>query len=136
MKSTMKQSPVRNPRRSNNPIVTFILAALLILFVILYPGKPEEPPQYDLKIMELGSDAMLAHSDSEELGYGEVLLNYGSDMVIEDVNGQIIEFADLSIEDEIRVSIAPREKDPEYDRYLDPVVEKIILLPDDSNEYV
>ena len=31
---------------------------------------------------------MLAGSTSEELGYGEVLLAYGEDMVVEDVNGQ------------------------------------------------
>jgi len=44
--------------------------------------------------------------------------------------------AELSIEDRIRVTIAPREKDPDFDRYLDPIIEKIVLLPDDSDEYI
>ena len=136
MKSTMKKSPKKGLRVNSSLVIILILIILIVLLMILSPDKTSKQPQYDLKIKELGSDSMLVSSDSEELGYGEILLIYGSDMVVEDINGQVIDFAELNIEDEIRVSIAPREKDPEYDRYLDPVVEKVILLPDDSNEYV
>ncbi|MEG2624432.1 MAG: hypothetical protein RSC06_16200, partial [Clostridia bacterium] len=79
----MKQSLVKNPRL-NNLVAAFILAGLLVLFVILYPGKTNEPPQYELKIMELGGESMLAHSNIEELGLGEILLVYGEHMVVED----------------------------------------------------
>lgn len=136
MKSLANSSPMKTPRKSQSVVVTFILAALIVLFIVLYPGKEGEAPQYELRIKELGGEAMLAHSTSKELGYGEILLVYGENMVVEDVNGQIIDYANLSIEDRIRVTIAPREKDPDFDRYLDPIITKIVLLPDDSDEYI
>ena len=136
MKSLTKSFPTKTPRKSQSVVVTFILAALIVLFIVLYPGKQDGAPQYELRIKELGGDAMLVHSTSEELGYGEILLVYGENMVVEDVNGQIIDYANLSIEDRIRVTIAPREKDPDFDRYLDPIITKIVLLPDDSDEYI
>lgn len=135
MKSLTNLSPAKMSRRSQSIAVSFVLAALIVLFVILYPGKQGEAPQYELRIKELGGDAMLAYSTSEELGYGEVLLVYDENMVVEDVNGQIIDYAELDIEDRIRVTIAP-EKHPEDDYYLDPIVVKIVLLPDDSDEYI
>ena len=79
---------------------------------------------------------MLAISESEELGLGEILLIYSDDMVVQDVNGQEIDYAELSVADRISVDIAPREKDPDYDRYLDPVIETITLLPEGSDEYI
>lgn len=136
MKSLTNSFPTKTPRKSQSVIVTFILAALIVLFVVLYPGEKEDTLQYELRIKELGSDAMLVHSTSEELGYGEILLIYGENMVVEDVNGQIIDYAELSIEDRIRVTIAPREKRPAFDYDLDAVVEKIVLLPDGSDEYI
>ena len=132
----MKSLAMKTPLKSQSIVVTFVLAALIVLFIVLYPGKKAGAPQYELRIKELGGDAMLAYSTSEELGYGEILLVYGENMVVEDVNGQIIDYAELSIEDRIQVTIAPREKDPDFDRYLDPIIEKIVLLPDDSDEYI
>jgi hypothetical protein len=142
MKSLTNSFPKKTPCKSQSVVVTFILAALIVLFVVLYPGDKEDALQYELRIKELGSDAMLVHSTSEELGYGEVLLVYGENMVVEDVNGQIIDFAELSLQDKIRVTIAPFEDRPEYhyepEYYYDrnPVVEKIVLLPDGSDEYI
>ena len=136
MKYTINSSPAKTPRRSQSIVATFVLAALIVLFVVLYPGQKDNSLQYELQIKELGGDAMLAYSTSKELGYGEILLIYAENMVVEDVNGQVIEYAELSTDDRIRVTIAPREKDPDFDRYLDPVVEKIVLLPDDSDAYI
>jgi hypothetical protein len=142
MKSQTNTFSTKTPRRSQSIIVTFVLAALIVLFIVLYPGKKEDTPEYELRIKELGGDAMLVHSTSEELGYGEILLVYGENMVVEDVNGQIIDFAELSLQDKIRVTIAPFEDRPEYhyepEYYYDrnPVVEKIVLLPDGSDEYI
>ena len=136
MKSRTNSFPTKTSRKSQCLVVTFILAALLVLFILLYPGGQTVQPEYELKILELGGESMLAHSTSKELGYGEILLIYDENMVVEDITGQVIDFVELSPEDRIRTTILPREKDPEYDRYLDPVVDKIILLPDDSDDYV
>ena len=116
-------------------IMAFIISALIVLFVLLFSAKHEEP-QYELTIKELGGTSMLAISESEELGLGEILLVYSDDMVVQDVNGQEIDYAELSVADRISVDIAPREKDPDYDRYLDPVIETITLLPEGSDEYI
>ena len=116
-------------------ITAFIISALIVLFVLLFSAKHEEP-QYELTIKELGGTSMLAISESEELGLGEILLVYSDDMVVRDVNGQEIDYAELSVADRISVDIAPREKDPDYDRYLDPVIETITLLPEGSDEYI
>ena len=116
-------------------ITAFIVSALIVLFVLLFSAKHDEP-QYELTIKELGGTSMLAISESEELGLGEILLIYSDDMVVQDVNGQEIDYVELSIEDRISVDIAPREKDPDYDRYLDPVIETITLLPEGSDEYI
>lgn len=116
-------------------ITAFIISALIVLFVLLFSAKHGEP-QYELTIKELGGTSMLAISESEELGLGEILLVYSDDMVVRDVNGQEIDYAELSVADRISVDIAPREKDPDYDRYLDPVIETITLLPEGSDEYI
>ena len=116
-------------------ITAFIISALIVLFVLLFSAKHEEP-QYELTIKELGGTSMLAISESEELGLGEILLIYSDDMIVRDVNGQEIDYAELSVADRISVDIAPREKDPDYDRYLDPLIETITLLPEGSDEYI
>lgn len=121
-----------NAGRGRRFTALFIMATLIVLFTVLYAGKRNDTPQYDLKIKELGGDAMLAYSTSEELGYGEILLTYGKDMVVEDVNGQIIDRGELHTEDRIRVSITSQDENSESD----PVLEKIVLLPDGSDEYV
>ena len=127
--------PVMMNSKAPQIITAFIISALIVLFVLLFSAKHEEP-QYELTIKELGGTSMLAISESEELGLGEILLIYSDDMVVQDVNGQEIDYAELSVADRISVDIAPREKDPDYDRYLDPVIEKITLLPEGSDEYI
>ena len=127
--------PVVTNSKAPQIITVFIISALIVLFVLLFSAKHEEP-QYELTIKELGGTSMLAISESEELGLGEILLIYSDDMVVQDVNGQEIDYAELSVADRISVDIAPREKDPDYDRYLDPVIEKITLLPEGSDEYI
>lgn len=116
-------------------ITAFIISALIVLFVLLFSAKHEEP-QYELTIKELGGTSMLAISESEELGLGEILLVYSDDMIVKDVNGQEIDYAELSVADRISVDIAPREKALDHDRYLDPVIETITLLPEGSDEYI
>ena len=59
-------------------ITAFIISALIVLFVLLFSAKHEEP-QYELTIKELGGTSMLAISESEELGLGEILLVYSDD---------------------------------------------------------
>lgn len=127
--------PVVMNSKAPQIITAFIISALIVLFVLLFSAKHEEP-QYELTIKELGGTSMLAISESEELGLGEILLVYSDDMVVRDVNGQEIDYAELSVADRISVDIAPREKDPDYDRYLDPVIETITLLPEGSDEYI
>lgn len=111
--------------------MAIVLAA--ILAAVHFGSSPEG---YVTTIKEIGSDSMLVHSKSEELGYGEILLIYDEDMIIRDVNGQEISLGELDISDSIRIEIQPREKHPEYDYYLDPVVDTMILLPDGSDDYI
>lgn len=131
---TYTQQP--KPQSVYSPIAASILIASLVLLIVLYSARHTEPKRYSLTIVELGDESMLAHSDSEELGLGEIILVYDKDMVIEDVNGQIIDFTELGIGDSIRVEIAPREKVDDGDSCSDLIVERIILLPDNSDEYV
>lgn len=130
-KASVGKSCVMNPQI----IVAFIASALIVLFVVLFSANRPEP-EYELTIKELGSSSMLAISNSEELGLGEILLVYDEDMVVKDVNGQEIDYADLSVDDRISVDIAPRGKGPDCDRRPDPVIETITLLPEGSDEYI
>lgn len=135
MTSPTRQFPSKNPQWTQGVAVVFVLAALIVLFAVLYAGKRDDAPQYDFTIKEVGGDSMLAYSTSDGLGYGEVLLAYGANMKLVDVNGQVIDRVELHAEDKIRVTIAPRNEVPD-DPAPDPVLEQIVLLPDGSDEYV
>ncbi len=123
------------PAKNQNLIIGFIIAALIVLFVVLFAANRDEP-RYELTIKELGGSSMLALSDAKELGVGEILLVYGDDMVVQDVNGQIIDLIDLDVEDKISVSLAPHEKVPKDGVLADPVIGAITLLAVGSNEYI
>lgn len=127
MKETAKKAAFRN----QNVVIAFIIAAMIVLFIILFTAKHDEP-QYELTIKELGGTSMLAVSNSEELGMGEILLTYADDMVVQDVNGQIIDYAELGVADRISVEIEAGSKDAESE----PVIEAITLLPEGSNEFI
>ena len=115
--------------KNYNVVIAFIIAALIVLFAILHAAGRDEP-QYELTIRELRGTSMLAVSDCEELGMGEIELNYSEDMVVQDVNGQIIDYADLSVEDRINVELADVEEGAA------PVIDVITLIPEGSNEYI
>ena len=116
-------------RRNQNMVVAFIIAALIVLFVILFAANRDEP-KYEPTIKELGGTSMLATSNSQELGTGEIKLNYSKDMVVQDVNGQIIDYAELSVEDRINVELADAEEGA------DSVIDVITLIPEGSDEYI
>lgn len=116
-------------RRNQNMVVAFIIAALIMLFVILFAANRDEP-KYELTIKDLGGTSMLATSNSQELGTGEILLSYSEDMVVQDVNGQIIDYTELSVEDRINVELADVEEGA------DPVIDVITLIPEGSDEYI
>ena len=117
------------PRKNQNMVVAFIIAALIVLFVILFAANRNEP-KYELTIKELDGTSMLAISNSQELGTGEIKLNYSEDMVVQDVNGQIIDYAELSVEDRINVELADMEEGAV------PVIDVITLIPEGSDEYI
>lgn len=110
--------------------------AIVLAAILAAAHLGSRPEGYVTTIKEIGSDSMLVHSTSEELGYGEILLIYDEDMVIRDVNGQELGLGELDISDSIRIEIQPCEKHPEYDYDLDPVVDTMILLPDESDDYI
>lgn len=125
----------KTTRKKPNTVVLLIIAALLVLALILLPERNAGEPQYELTIRELGGTSMLAASASEELGYGEILLVYSEDMVVEDVNGQEISYDELGVADKIRVSLLPGEKDAQGNPS-EPVISRIILLPGGQDDYV
>lgn len=124
----MNRTNETSGRKNVGLVILFIIAALIVLLAVLYGAKDHEQ-EYELTILELGGTSMLAHSTSEELGTGEILLVYADDMVVQDVNGQIIDLAELNIEDHIRVSI-------EQESAAEPVIDRITLLPEGSDEYI
>lgn len=131
----MKNVNATNVRRNAGLVMLFVVAALIVLLVLLY-GAKDSTMKYELTIRALGEGSMTAISNYEDLGAGEVLLVYSEDMLVQDVNGQEIELAELSAENRIRVELALREKIPGSEGYLDPVIETITLLPTGSNEYI
>lgn len=57
-------------------------------------------------------------------------------MVIRDVNGQELSLDELAPSDNILIKIRPNEKNSKNSNRLDPVVETMILIPDDSNDFI
>lgn len=131
----MKNVNETNARRNAGLVILFVIAALIVLLVVLY-GTKDSAMKYELTIQALGEGSMTVISNYEDLGAGEVLLAYSEDMLVQDVNGQEIDLAELSAENRIRVELAPREKIPSSEGYLDPVIETITLLPTGSDEYI
>ena len=131
----MKNVNTTNVRRNAGLVILYVIAALIVLLVLLFSTKGPTM-KYELTIQALGEGSMTAISNYEDLGAGEVLLVYSEDMRVQDVNGQVIDLAELSAENRIRVELAPREKIPGSGGYLDPVIESITLLPEGSGEYI
>lgn len=117
-----------NGRRNAELVILFVIAALIVLLAVLY-GAKNSGKEYELTILELGGTSMRVQSTSEDLGTGEITLAYSDDMTVQDVNGQIIDLAELSTEDRVRVSI-------QKDSAVEPVVDRITLLPEGSDEYI
>ena len=135
----MKQTPnmkQKNPGTQSAPntsmTVLFVIAGLIVLFVILFWASHSEKiiPKYDVTIKELTSTGMVVESESDRLGKGEIKLVNADDLYVEDINGQEIDYAELKASDAIRVSVT-REIMSGSIR-----VDRIILLPDDLDEYI
>ena len=131
----MKNVNETNARRNAGLVILFVIAALIVLLVLLFSTKGPAM-KYELTIQALGEGSMTAISNYEDLGAGEIILVYSEDMRVQDVNGQEIDLAELSAENRIRVELAPREKVPGSEGYLDPVIETITLLPEGSDRYI
>lgn len=135
MKQTtnMKQKNPGTPSAPNTSMtVLFVIAGLIVLFVILFWASHSEKiiPKYDVTIKELTSTGMVVESESDRLGKGEIRLVNADDLYVEDINGQEIDYAELKASDAIRVSVT-REIMSGSIR-----VDRIILLPDDLDEYI
>ena len=65
-----------------------------------------------------------------QLGKGEIKLTCADDLYVEDINGQEIDYAELKASNAIRVSVT-KENMSGFFR-----VDRIILLPDDLDEYI
>ena len=135
----MKQTPnmkQKNPGTQSAPntsmTVLFVIAGLIVLFVILFWASHSEKiiPKYDVTIKELTSTGMVVESESDRLGKGEIRLVNADDLYVEDINGQEIDYAELKASDAVRVSVT-REIMSGSIR-----VDRIILLPDDLDEYI
>ena len=135
----MKQTPnmkQKNPGTSSTSntsmTVLFVIAGLIVLFVILFCASRSEKviPKYDVTIKELTSTGLVVESESGKLGKGEIRLTCADDLYVEDINGQEIDYAELKASDAIRVSVT-RENMSGFIR-----VDRIILLPDELDEYI
>lgn len=132
----MQTNQMKNTaHKRSNTIVLLVIATLLVLVMIFLPERKPNEPQYELTIRELGATSMLAGSTSEELGYGEVLLVYGEDMVVEDVNGQELGPGELSVDDRVRVQLVPGEEGAQG-KASEPVISHILLLPGGSDDFI
>lgn len=135
----MKQTPnmkQKNPGTQSAPntsmTVLFVIAGLIVLFVILFWASHSEKiiPKYDVTIKELTSTGMVVESESDRLGKGEIKLVNADDLYVEDINGQEIDYAELKASDAIRVSVTKEIMSGSIR------VDRIILLPDDLDEYI
>ena len=110
----MKQTPNMKQKSSNTPsttnsnaIILFVIAGLIVLFIILFCASRSEKviPTYDVTIKELTSTGLVVESESGKLGKGEIKLTCADDLYVEDINGQEIDYAELKASDAIRVSV-------------------------------
>ena len=99
-------------------------------------GSSLPAPENQIVIEEISEGEIRGYYLTESGRKKQVSIPVADTVTVEDVNGQEIDYAELSVADRISVNIAPREKDPDYDRYLDPVIETITLLPVGSDEYI
>ncbi len=83
-----------------------------------------------MTIKELTSTCLVVESESGKLGKGEIKLTCADDLYVEDINGQEIDYAELKASDAIRVSVT-KESMSGFIR-----VDRIILLPDELDEYI
>jgi len=127
------QNPKAKTNKGNNTqtIVIFIIAALTVLLMILCCSSRSEP-RYELTIKEIGTDSITVISNYEELGAGEIQFRYDEDMLVQDVNGQVIDLIDLRADDRIFVEFSDKESDSQTL----PAVEMITLIPTGSSEYI
>jgi len=138
-----KQKPLSKTKRSNGfgmiALFVIVIAVIVILTNTLHSTeKPATTPRekgHTVKIKEIKNNEMIVVSESDALGRGEITIQYDEKIVVEDVNGQIIDFAELSAGDRIEVIVKPASKD-EKTKNKPTVANKLILLPDDSNTYV
>ena len=135
----MKQTPnmkQKNPGTQSTPntsmTVLFVIAGLIVLFIILFCASRSEIviPKYDVTIKELTSTGLVVESESGKLGKGEIKLTCADDLYVEDINGQEIDYAELKASNAIRVSVT-KESMSGFIR-----VDRIILLPDELDEYI
>lgn len=135
----MKQNPNMKQQSNgsassmnSNAIILLVIAGLIVLFVVLFctahGGKNQ--PMEEVTIREMASDGLVVHSESGKLGTGEVKLFYSDDLYVEDINGQEIDYGELKASDALRVSVTKESASDSF------VVNKIILLPDDSDDYI
>ena len=116
----MQTNQMKNTaHKRSNTIVLLVIAALLVLVMIFLPERKPNEPQYELTIR----------------GYGEVLLAYGEDMVVEDVNGQELGPGELSVDDRVRVQLIPGEEGAQG-KASEPVISHILLLPGGSDDFI
>ena len=140
--NTMKQTPNMNRQNKNHSTgggnasssmtVLFVIAALIVLLVVLFFAArgDRDVPMCEVKIKELTAKGMVVESDSGRLGKGEVRLACADDVYVEDINGQEIDYAELKASDAIRVSVKMENLSGSIR------VDRIILLPDDRDEYI
>lgn len=127
-----KKNPGTQTAANNSMTVLFVIAGLIVLFIILFCAARggKDTPMVEVTVKELTDSGMVVQSESGKLGTGEIRLAYADDLYVEDINGQEIDRAELQNSDEIRVSVE-KEKLTGF-----MTVSKIILLPDDSDDYI
>ena len=114
-------------------IVLFIIAALMVLFALLHWAVDSrmESPLPEARIKSFNESGLIVESKSDALGAGDIALHCDPTTIqVEDVNGQQIDYLELQASDAIRVSISKEKCDGQ------PVVDRIILLPNDISVYI
>lgn len=120
-----RQAGQRNSSDSGT-IVLFIIAALMVLFALLYWAAHDtsRAPMYEATIQTISDAGIVVKSKD-----GEKLLPFEPEKLrVEDINGQVIDCKELQTDDRIKVAV---KKDGEKT-----LVDRIILMPDDISVYI
>lgn len=111
-------------------LIVIVAAFLLVAALAAYLTGDRETDRQCMMITSVDIDAMRICVQHPDDGEDSTVLQIAEDVLIQDVNGQIIDLSELAADDLIRVQFTGETLDG------NPAVRGITLLPDESNDFI